>query len=216
MEPKQLKGTTTVGIVCSDGVLLASERKATMGYFIATQEIEKIFKVDEHIGMTIAGAASDGQKLAQMLATEAKLFRIRNGRPIGVDAATSLLSNIMYQYKMFPFYSQIIIGGIEVDGKPKLFNLGPWGDTIPEDKYTVTGSGTPMAYAILDEHYEKKDTNGSVSLATRAITAAIKRDVASGGSINIVTITKEGFRRHKGLAPETERPVSREAEKKRK
>jgi proteasome beta subunit len=214
MEPKPLKGTTTLGIVCNDGIILASERKATMGYFIATQEIEKIFKIDDHIGMTIAGAVMDGQKLAQTLVVESKLFRIRNGRLIGVEAATALLSNLMYQYKMYPFYSQIVIGGIETDGTPKLYSLDPWGGVIAEDKYTVTGSGCPMAYAILDDLYEKKDVKETLHLAVKAINSAIKRDTASGGVVNLVTITKEGFKQHK--KEETEKSAQRETERKRK
>lgn len=214
-EPKRYKGTTTVGIVCRDGVILASERRATLGYFIATRESEKVFEIESHIGLTTAGTAADGQALVRILRVETKLFRTRSGRSIGVEAATSLLSNTMYQYKMVPFIAQIIIGGVDPTSGPKLYSIDPLGSTQSETKYSVSGSGTPMAYAILDDAYEEgKDVKEMVPLAVRAIGSAMKRDIFSGDGIDVVTITKEGFRRYK--KEELDKMVEREKEAKKK
>lgn len=197
MEANQKKGTTTIGVVCRDGIILASEKRATLGFIIATKESEKIYEIDKHMGMTIAGAAADGQSLARMLRVEAKLFKMRYGRPISVEAATTLLSNIMFQYKMFPFIAQIIIGGVEGGGNIRLYSLDPFGSIQVENEYTASGSGTAMAYAILDDGYKKSDVKDCLSLAVKAINSGIKRDIFSGDGVDLASITTDGFKRYK-------------------
>lgn len=187
-------GTTTVGLVCKSGVVLASEKRATMGYFIASKDVEKIFPIDEHIAMTIAGGVGDAQMLIRWMKAEAKLYRLKHERPIPVEGAATLLGNILAQYKFFPFFVQLLVAG--VDEKPRIFSVDMLGG-ITEEKFTSTGSGSPIAFGVLEERYDEKcEIKEGIRIAFRSIKAAIKRDAASGEGIDLTTITKSGFKRY--------------------
>lgn len=195
-EPKQGRvGTTTVGLVCSDGVVLAADKRATMGYFIASKDVEKIFKVDDRLSMTVAGSVADAQTLVRWVKAEAKLYKLRERKRITVEAAGTLLSNVMFQYKMIPFYVQLLVAGVERE--PRIICLDPLGGAT-EEKFVSTGSGSPIAYGLLEASYVKdKPVKENLRLAIKALTVAIKRDCASGENIDLVAITKAGFKRYK-------------------
>lgn len=188
------KGTTTVGLVCGNGIVLASEKRATMGSFIASREAKKIYQVDDRIGMTTAGAVGDAQVLARIIAVEAKLYKIRREEPMTVGAVSTLLSNILSTQRYMPYMTQLIIGGIDRNG-PHLYSLDPLGGQIEERKVVATGSGSPIAYGILEDRYKNGiSLDEGINLATRALQAAIKRDAASGDGIEIVTVTPDAYK----------------------
>lgn len=187
-------GTTTVGLVCKEGVVLASDRRATMGYLIASKDIDKIYPVSEHIAMTIAGSVGDAQTLIRWMQAEIKLYELRHEKKIGIEAAATLLANILTQYKFYPFVVQLLLGGI--DEKPRLFSIDMLGG-ITEEKLTSTGSGSPIAYGVLEDSYkEDKSVDENLPIAARAVSAAMKRDAASGERVDLITVTKNGFRRY--------------------
>jgi len=193
-EAKTLKGTTTVGLVCSDGVLLAADKRATMGYFIANREVEKIFQIDDMLALTVAGSVGDAQTLVRYMKYEAQLYKMNYGKPMSVSAATTLLSNILAQYKFAPFYVQILVGGF--DDKPRIFNLDPVGG-VTEEKFVSTGSGSPVAYGLLEDAFrDDKSIKDNLKIALRALSAAMKRDVGTGDGIDLVSITPEEFKRY--------------------
>src|SRR5208337_3627202 len=111
MEDKQYKGTTTVGIICKDGVVFATERRATMGNFIASRDAQKIYKITDNDAMTIAGSVGDGQRLARLLQVEAKLFDLRRHATMTLNALSMLLSNVLWETRVF--YIQVLIGGVD-------------------------------------------------------------------------------------------------------
>jgi proteasome beta subunit len=186
-------GTTTVGLVAKEGVVLASDRRATMGYLIASKDIDKIYPVSDRIAMTIAGSVGDAQTLVRWMTAELKLYELRHEKPPTVEAAASLLANILSQYKFFPFFVQLLIGG--VDEKPRLFSVDMLGGVTEEDM-TATGSGSPIAYGVLEEMYkESHNVSENVLIAAKAVSAAMKRDAASGERIDVVIVSKAGFRR---------------------
>jgi proteasome beta subunit len=188
-------GTTTVGLVCKDGVVLAAEKKSTMGYLVANKETEKIYQLDDHIAMTIAGLSADGQALVRYMKAELKLFSIENQREISVKSATTLLSNILHGSKFYPFYVQLIIAGVDSAG-PSIYDLDPVGGAEEEKKFFSTGSGSPMALGVLEDSFKDgMSLEEGSKLAIRAIKAAIERDIASGGrGIDIAVITKDGIK----------------------
>ena len=187
-------GTTTVGLVCKDGVVLASDRRATMGYLIASKDIDKIYAVSDHIGMTIAGGVGDAQTLIRWMTSEIKLYELKHEKPISIEAAATLLANILTQYKFYPFYVQLLIGGM--GESPRLFSVDMLGG-ITEEKLTSTGSGSPIAYGVLEELYRAdRDVSTNLPIAAKAVSAAMKRDAASGERVDLVTLTKAGFRRY--------------------
>ncbi|MBI2079826.1 archaeal proteasome endopeptidase complex subunit beta [Candidatus Micrarchaeota archaeon] len=189
-------GTTTVGLVCKDGLVLASDRRATMGYLIASKDIDKIYPLDTHIGMTIAGGVGDAQTLVRWMTAEMRLYRLKYDRRITVEAAATLLANILTQYKYYPFFVQLLIGGMDEDGRIRLYSVDMLGG-VTEEKLTSTGSGSPIAYGVLEELYKEEGTMvENLKIAAKAVTAAMKRDAASGERVDLVVIDKQGFKRY--------------------
>lgn len=188
-------GTTTLGMVCKDAVVVAAERKATMGYLIASKETEKILQLDDHIVMTMAGVAGDAQALAKYLRAEFNLFSLQNQRKILIKSAASLLANILQGSKFYPYYVQVILAGFDESG-PRVFDLDPIGSVEEEKKFFSTGSGSPMALGVLEDSYrEGISADEGMKLAIRAIRAAVERDIGSGGKgIDIAVINKDGVK----------------------
>ncbi len=184
-------GTTTVGIIAKDGVVLATESKATIGNLISDKHVKKIIQIDEHIAITTAGSVGDVQVIGRFLASEAKMYRVERRRKIPVGALATLLSNVLNSNRFFPYLGQFILAGY--DTQPKLYELDPIGGMI-EKKYSATGSGSPIAYGILEDGYqEDMNVEDGIKLTIRAIKAASERDAFSGGNINLAVITKKGF-----------------------
>jgi len=192
---KALKtGTTTVGLVCKNGVVLASDRRATMGYLIASKDIDKIYPLSDSIAMTIAGGVGDAQTLVRWMQAEIKLYTLRQGKRMSVSAAATLLANILVQYKYYPFYVQLLVGGY--DGKAKLYSVDMLGG-VTEEKLASTGSGSPVAYGVLEELFkEDAPTQDNLRIAAKAVTAAMKRDAASGERVDLVVVDDNGFKRY--------------------
>jgi proteasome beta subunit len=188
------KGTTTVGIICKNGVILAAEKKSTLGYLVASKETQKIIKLSDYIAMTTAGSVGDNQLLARIMRAEIKLFEIETGRRISVRAATTLLSNILQSYKFFPFWVQLLIAGYDEYEGFKLFSLDMLGGMEEEKEYSATGSGMPFALGVLEALYSKDiDVEKGREIAIKAIKAAMERDIGSGGrGIDIAKITEKG------------------------
>ena len=188
-------GTTTVGMICTGGTLIAAERKATMGYLVASKHAEKIRQLAPHIGMTIAGVVGDAQALERYISAELRLFELRESRPATIHAASNLISNILYSRRYYPYIVQLLVGGY--DTSPHLYSLAPDGSVMEEQEYFSTGSGSPMALGVLEHRYQKGlSLDEGKKLAVGAISAAVQRDIASGGSgIDVAIIDSSGFRR---------------------
>jgi proteasome beta subunit len=195
-------GTTTVGVICQDAVVLGAEKKATMGYLVATKAAEKIMQLDEHVGMTIAGLEGDAQALARYIKAEMKLYKLQEERKIPVKAAANLISNILYSRRGFPYIVQLVVGGY--DSKPRLFSFDPSGSITEEKEYFSTGSGSPMAFGVLEDKYRPGMTvEQAKTVVAKAIKSAMERDIASGGKgIDLAVIDSRGFKaiRHEDVS----------------
>ncbi|MFW9965701.1 MAG: archaeal proteasome endopeptidase complex subunit beta [Candidatus Thorarchaeota archaeon] len=190
--PEQLKtGTTTVGLIAKDCTVLASDTRATMGFLIANKTAQKIYKITDRIGATIAGSVADAQNIMDLLRAESKLFEIQRGRPMRVKALTRLLSNIMFSGRGY-YLLQCVVGGFDDDGPQVYYN--DYIGSVLTDKYVATGSGSPVALGVLEDDY-KDDLakQKAIELAVRAVAAAIERDAASGNSILVSVIDKDGY-----------------------
>lgn len=193
MEDKELKtGTTTLGLVCKNSVVMASEHRATMGTLIAHKTTQKIFKIDEHLALTTAGLVGDAQLLARWLTAEAELYNLKRNQEMSVKAAATLMANILSGRRYFPYWVQLLVGGLDLDGG-HVYSLDPAGGAIP-DNYITTGSGSPYVYGILEDYYrENMAPNEGIDLAIRAVHTAMKRDAASGNGIDVISIDKKGY-----------------------
>lgn len=186
------KGTTTLGLVCKDGVVLAAERRATMGTLIAHKATKKVFKLDDNLGLTTAGLVGDLQLLARYITAEVELYKLKRNAPMPVKSCATLLANILAGRRYFPYWVQLVVGGVDEEGH-HVYSLDMAGGSIP-DEYVTTGSGSPYVYGVLEDHYKSDiGTNDGIDLAIRALTAAMKRDAASGDGIDVVSISKKGY-----------------------
>jgi len=188
-----LKGTTTIGVVCRDGIIFATDTRATMGYFVAHKRAKKVLKIDDHLAMTIAGAVGDAQAVVEILKANANLFRCENGRPMPVKSAARLLANLLFSSRMVPLLLQALVGGVDESG-PHIFALDPLG-SVTEENCVSTGSGSPVAYGVLESEFkENMSEKEALPIIVKAIGSAMKRDAASGDSFDVAVVTGEGYR----------------------
>jgi proteasome beta subunit len=192
IEKLALKGTTTVGVVCTDGVILSSDTRVTMGYFVAHKQGKKIYQIDDHIGMTISGGVADAQYVVEILKVNAKLYKLNNGRPMPIQSAARLVSNVLFSARG-GLMAQILVGGYDSTG-PHVFSLDPLGSLL-EEKCVATGSGSPIAYGVLEDKFKEGLTVKEIlPVVVRAVDSAMKRDIASGNNYDIAVITKDEYR----------------------
>jgi len=200
MDNVELKtGTTTIGLVCKDGLVLAADKRATSGYLISYKKFDKVIPITGSIAVTVAGTVSDVQLLTKYLKAELKLKDIRTGRETTVREAANLLANFVYsnirKFSLIPGISHFIIGGKDSAGF-HLYDLSPDGSIVEVDDYISSGSGSVMAFGVLETLYKKGlNLEEGVKLAAKCVNAAVQRDIASGNGIDIVTITKEGIKK---------------------
>src|SRR4030042_1820065 len=188
-----LKGTTTIGVVCKDGVILASDTRVTMGFYVAHKQGKKVYKIDDHLGMTIAGTVADAQRVVDILTANAQLYKINLNRPMPVNSAARLTANLLFSARYVPLATQVLLGGIDETG-PHVFNLDPFG-SLTEEKFVSTGSGSPIAYGVLEDKYqEDMPVKELLPTIVKAVTAAMKRDIASGNNYNVTVIDENGYK----------------------
>ncbi len=186
-------GATTLGVVCSDGVILASEKRVSYGYLVVSRVGKKVFKITERIGAACAGLVSDMQILVREVEAYANLFRLDAKRPIPVKSAAKLVSNLLFSRRLVPLITQTLVGGIDEEGA-SLYVLDILGSLIP-DKYSAVGSGAQIALGVLEEGYKENMTiEEAKALVTRAVKSAVSRDIMSGDGVDFLIITKEGTR----------------------
>jgi proteasome beta subunit len=143
--------------------------------------------------MTIAGTVADAQRVVDILIANAQLYKINMNRPMPVSAAARLTANLLFSARYVPLATQVLVGGIDDTG-PHIFNLDPFG-SLMEEKMVSTGSGSPIAYGVLEDNYrEDMSVNELLPTVVKAVNAAMKRDVASGNSYNVTIIDKNGYR----------------------
>jgi proteasome beta subunit len=188
-----LKGTTTVGVVCKDGVILASDTRVTMGYYVAHKHGKKVYKIDEHLAMTIAGTVADAQRVVDILIANAQLYRINMSRPMPVSSAARIVANMLFSARYIPLQTQVLIGGVDESG-PHVFSSDPFG-SLTEEKFISTGSGSPVAYGILEDKYkEDKSVKDILPIVVKAVDAAMKRNAGTGDSFDVSVIDDKGYR----------------------
>ena len=189
-------GTTTLGLVCRDATIMAADQRSSMGYLVASETTQKVFKISDKVVMTIAGTAGDGQALSRLMSAELKLYSLQEGE-ITIKTAATLLANVLRSsFKSFrPDMVQILIGGYDVDG-PHVYSVDLAGALEDAKTFAFTGSGSPMALGVLEDSYKEDMTvDEGLVLIHNAITVAKRRDLATGGeSVDVAVITKDGIK----------------------
>ena len=188
-----IPGATTIGLVFSDGVILASEKRVTYGSMIMSKTVKKVFRIADQVGAACAGLVSDMQILAREVEAQAKLFAFEAKRPMPVKAAAKVMSNVLFNRRMIPLITQTIVGGMD-DDVPALYVLDVIGSLLP-DTYAAVGSGAQIATGVLEDGYKDNMSQQDAKvLVLKAITSAIRRDAMSGDGVDLLIITKEGIK----------------------
>jgi len=186
-----VSGATTVGLVCKDGVVLASEKRISYGFSIMSKAGKKVFLINNRICVAFAGLISDAQAILRRISAEVRLYELDYHSPINVKSTAKLLSNMLYSQRNYPAFAETLIGGVDEVGQ-RLYILDQLGSLI-EDKYAALGTGGAVAIGILEQGYSQgMNTKDGKDLAVKAVRAAISRDVASGDGIDVVVVTKDG------------------------
>lgn len=186
-------GTTTLGMVCDGAVVVATDTRVTMGNYIAHHKGKKLYMIDRHLAMTIAGSVADAQNVIDIAKYYAAMYRMDHERRMPVSAASRLIANIFFNQRYNPLIAQIILAGFDDTG-PALYNVDYFG-SLTSEKYTSTGSGSPIVLGILEAEYREGMTvSDTVRLAVKSVTSAMKRDTYSGDSFDVAVIDKDGFR----------------------
>ncbi|QQG38801.1 MAG: proteasome subunit beta [Candidatus Woesearchaeota archaeon] len=192
-------GTTTVGIKCKDGVVLAGDMQVTQGMMlVGDKDFEKVIPINDYHAVTIAGSVSDVQLILKLIKAQVKLEELRRGKKLGSKEIANLLGGLNYNairsYSTIPSIAGFLMAGY--DGAFHLYEIEPAGAIIEEKRYKADGSGLMMAYGVLEANYKDgMSLDEGVKLAVKAINAAIQRDTSTGYGINVFTVTEKGVKK---------------------
>lgn len=191
-EEIQLMTGTTVGIKASDGVVLASEKRVSYGFYLMSKSGKKVFPITDRVGLASSGVLADIQALLKVLRVNISYLEIETKRPASVRSVAKLLSILLYQNRLLPYIAETMVGGVDEEG-PRLFVLDAWGSLI-EDDYAALGNGARIAIGIIETGYRPTmSVKEARELAVNAIKEAIARDPTSGDGIDILSITRNGY-----------------------
>lgn len=188
-----LPGATTIGVVCKDGVILASERRVSYGYFVMSKTGKKVFRITDKIGAACAGLVADMQILTREVSAYLSLYSYERDRMASVRSAAKVMGSLLFERRLFPYLAQTIVGGIDEEG-PSLFVLDPLGSVI-EDKYASVGSGSEIAVGVLESEFrEDMSVEQAREIVKKAVKAAVARDIGSGEGLDMLIITRGGVK----------------------
>jgi len=197
-------GTTIVGIVCKDGIIMASDRQSTAGNLVMNKNSQKTKKVNDYLLVSGTGMVSDIQRIEKVLPAELKLKELRSKTRPSIKDAAHLMANILYsgirQPSMIPTQMGSLVGGFNEDGTCELYSIEPAGSVVKVEDYDANfGSGMPYVLGLLERQYKKGLTvKEGIELARESLKASTQRDMASGNGIDIYSITKNGIKKEVG------------------
>jgi proteasome beta subunit len=192
MSYQNIQGATVVGLVCSDGVVLAAEKRVSWGRMVMSRSGKKVFRVTPKMGLAFAGLVSDMQALTREATAYANLYELDHNRQISVKSMSKMISNMLFSRRLMPLLMETVVGGVDEDG-PAVYSMDPVGSMIP-DKFITAGSGAPIAMGLLEAQYsEELDLEAGADLALGAIRSAVARDVVSGDGVDMLLIRAEGM-----------------------
>jgi len=199
MEQNLKTGTTTIAIICKNGIVLGADRRATAGSFIVNKDTTKIHEISENMVLTMAGSVSDVQLLIKFIKAELRLKKVRSRRDMTVKETANLLAGMVYsnirRFSVIPGISQFLLAGRDREGL-KLYDIFPDGSVTEITDYVSSGSGSVMAYGVLETLYNKNlSVDEGIKIVTKSLNAAIQRDSASGSGFDIMTVSDKGIKK---------------------
>lgn len=196
MENMKKTGTTTIGLICKDGIIMAADKRVTAGNHIANSKYQKIAIVADNIAITTAGLVSDAQLLTKIIRAEIKLKEVQTSRKINVKESVNILSSLSYSnIRMTGGVVGFLVGGADSSGY-SLWDVGVDGSILQNEDYVSDGSGSVFALGVLESEYKKDmSIEDGAKLAVKALNVAQKRDNATGSGFDVVSITKDGIKK---------------------
>jgi proteasome beta subunit len=193
-------GTTILGVVCKDGIVLGADRRATAGGGIVMQKnIKKAIQVNNYLIVAIAGNAADAKLLVRVLGAELKLKELKTKSRPTVKESANLAAMMTYRNirapSMIPSIVGTLIAGFNEDGSAELYTVEPAGGIDKVEDYDANfGSGMPFVLGLLERQYKKDmPIKEGIELVHESLKASTQRDTASGNGIDIYSITKSGI-----------------------
>jgi len=185
-------GTTILGIICKDGVVMAADTRATAGHIVMSKKEQKVFPINDYIVMAGCGLAAELQKAPRLIAAELKLKELRSKSRPTVKQAANLLSNVGLSG-----HSAFLLGGFDQDGTVELYSTDPVGHITKVEDYDANfGSGMPFVLGLLERQWkENMSIEEGIELAKESLKSSTQRDTASGNGMHVFTITKEGIKK---------------------
>jgi proteasome beta subunit len=183
-------GTTTIGITTAEGVVIATDMRASLGgRFVSNKDVQKVEQIHPTAALTLVGSVGGAQSFIRSLRAEVNLYEARRGEDISIDALATLAGNFA---RGGPFFAiNPILGGVDDDGH-HVYSIDPAGGVMADD-YTITGSGMTVAYGTLEREYEEGMSNEEAKrVAASGIKSAVERDTGSGNGVFLATVTDEG------------------------
>jgi len=185
---------TVVGLNYEEGTTLASDSRTTARNLVRSKKVKKIYKIQDNIGAGISGLGGDAKSLVDTMRSESNLYRMRKEKKIPTNSLARLTSNIFHERKLMPYIVSMILAGYDSDG-PRLYFLDPAGGSLEEEKFASAGTGSSVAYGVLEQKYRvNMRKENALELATQSIQQAIERDAATGDKISVVDIDEDGYR----------------------
>jgi len=190
MSSSFIPGATALGMIYSDGIILAADRRASYGTFILSKNARKVFKITDTIGLSSAGVISDTQTIVREAKYGASMFKLQTNREMNAKALAKFISNILFSNRLAPLFTELIVGGFD-KGEKSILVLDALGSVI-EDKYAAAGSGSELALGILEATYrDGMSYDEAKAQVLKTIRSALERDSASGNGIDMLFISKE-------------------------
>ena len=187
-------GTTTIGITTADGVVIATDMRASLGgRFVSNKNVQKVEQIHPTGALTMVGSVGGAQSFISTLRAEVNLYESRRGEVMSIPALATLAGNFARGGPFFAIHP--ILGGVDEEGA-HVFSIDPAGGVMGDD-YTVTGSGMQLAYGHLEQAYEEGLSNEeATTIAARGIKSAAERDTGSGNGVFLCEITDDGVDIH--------------------
>src|SRR3989344_5073479 len=200
IKDKLKTGTTTIGLVCKDGVVLVADKRVSGGYRIMHKSFDKVHQISDTMAVTTAGLVSDAQLITKLIRAELRLKKIRTNKEPSVKEAANLLAGIVYgnarKFSSFLSVVGFLLGGRDKNNIYSLYEIGLDGSISKYDDYTSDGSGSDLAIGVLEALYKEGMTvEEGIKLGLKALNSSIQRDMPSGNGYDVFTITDKGVKK---------------------
>ncbi|WP_247009410.1 archaeal proteasome endopeptidase complex subunit alpha [Halorientalis litorea] len=187
------RGTASIGIRAADGVVLAVDKRVRSP-LMERSSVEKIHKIDDHIGIASAGHVADARRLIDFSRRRAQGNRLQYDEPIGIETLTKEVTDHIQQYTQIggarPFGVALIVGGINKHGEPRLFETDPSGTPYEWQALAVGANRSEVRDYLEDNYSEDIPLNEAVGLALRAL-ASVEEDGLTPEGVGLATIDAE-------------------------